>query len=54
MNPYKDGFIVSFSITESEIQDLVAFLESLTDQAFISNPRFSNPWPDSANKDLTP
>jgi len=54
MNPYKDGFIVSFSITESEIQDLVAFLESLTDQAFISNPRFSNPWTDNSNKDLSP
>ncbi|RBW52100.1 methanobactin export MATE transporter MbnM [Marinobacter sp. F3R11] len=54
MNPYKDGFIVSFSITESEIQDLVAFLESLTDQAFIANPRFSNPWTDNSNKDLTP
>ena len=25
--------------------DLVAFLESLTDQAFISDPRFANPWP---------
>lgn len=54
MNPYKDGFIVSFSITESEIQDLVAFLESLTDQAFITNPRFSNPWTDNSNKGLTP
>ncbi|WP_372964987.1 MbnH family di-heme enzyme [Marinobacter sp.] len=54
MNPYKDSFIVSFSITESEIQDLVAFLESLTDQTFITNPRFSNPWTDNSNKDLTP
>ena len=31
-------------MTEQEIQDLVAFLESLTDQDFITNPRFANPW----------
>lgn len=44
MNPYKDGFIASFSITEQEIQDVVAFLESLTDETFLSDPRYSNPW----------
>lgn len=44
MNPFKDGFITSFPISEQEIDDVVAFLESLTDESFVSNPRFSNPW----------
>lgn len=43
-NPFKDGFISGFEITEDEIQDLIAFLESLTDYEVINNPRFANPW----------
>ena len=42
-NPYKSGFIKGFKITESEIDDLIAFLESLTDEDFITNPAYSNP-----------
>ena len=52
ISPLKDGFIVSFQISEEEIDDLVAFLESLTDTDFISNPRFSNPWTESAQETL--
>lgn len=44
MNPYKDGFITSFSISAEETDDLVAFLESLTDHDFINNPRYADPW----------
>lgn len=44
MSPVKDGEIVSFQITDEELDDLVSFLESLTDPRFITNPRFSNPW----------
>lgn len=44
ISPVKDGFIVSFQISDEEIDDVVAFLESLTDIAFTTNPRFSNPW----------
>ncbi|WP_323749995.1 MbnH family di-heme enzyme [Marinobacter sp.] len=44
MNPNKDGFITSFQITDAEIKDVVAFLESLTDESFVTNPRFANPW----------
>jgi cytochrome c peroxidase len=43
-NPYKDGFVTGFSLLPSEKQDLIAFLESLTDDGFLRNPRFSNPW----------
>lgn len=42
-NPYKSGFIKGFTITEAEIDDLVAFLQSLTDQEFITNPAYSDP-----------
>ena len=44
ISPYKDGVLVSFQITDAEVADLVAFLESLTDDALLTDPRFSNPW----------
>jgi cytochrome c peroxidase len=44
-NPWKDPLIVGFSITDAEIADLVAFLESLTDERFVTNPAFVDPWP---------
>ncbi|CAA0105744.1 Cytochrome c551 peroxidase [BD1-7 clade bacterium] len=44
LNPFKDGFVSGFSITDDEKTDLINFLESLTDQSFIDNPRFTNPW----------
>lgn len=42
----KDPRITGFTLTEAETADLLAFLCSLTDTAFITNPRYSNPWPD--------
>ncbi|MEO1006041.1 MAG: MbnH family di-heme enzyme [Cyanobacteria bacterium J06638_38] len=42
-NPYKSGFIKGFEATESEIDDLVAFLQSLTDEEFITNTAYSDP-----------
>ncbi|WP_323133324.1 MbnH family di-heme enzyme [Marinobacter sp. F3R08] len=50
MNPYKDGFITSFAISEEEIDEVVEFLESLTDESFVTNPRFSNPWPGTSQE----
>lgn len=44
-NPFKDSLIRGFSITQEQRRDLIAFLESLTDEKFLSNPRFANPWP---------
>jgi cytochrome c peroxidase len=38
---------VGFEITEQEIDDMVAFLESLTDERFLRNPAHGNPWPDT-------
>lgn len=45
-NPYKNGFVSGFTLTENEIDDLVAYLESLTDEHFITDPRFSDPFVD--------
>ncbi len=44
-NVHKSEFVKGFELTEQDRGDLVAFLESLTDHAFISDRRFSNPWP---------
>jgi cytochrome c peroxidase len=43
-NPKRSEFIVGFEISEAEIADVVAFLESLTDPTLLTNPRYSNPW----------
>lgn len=47
VSPVKDGFVVSFNITDDEVNDVVAFLKSLTDPPFTTNPRFTNPWLDN-------
>jgi len=43
-NPHKSGFVPGFEATEQDLDDLKAFLESLTDESFLSDPRFSNPF----------
>lgn len=43
-NPYKSELIVGFSLTAQERQDVIAFLQSLTDWAFICDPRFIDPF----------
>lgn len=42
-NPLKSHFISGFELTESEKQDLLAFLRSLTDESFVRNRAFSDP-----------
>ncbi len=44
VNPNKSGLIRGFRATEEEIDAVIAFLESLTDQAFMTNPALSNPF----------
>ncbi len=46
-NPNKSEFINGFELTAGERQDLLAFLHSLTDSAFVTDPRFANPWLDT-------
>ena len=44
-NPNKSTFVSGFTLTLQQRGDLKAFLESLTDEDFLHNPQFSNPWP---------
>lgn len=43
-NPNKDPLIHGFRMTPRNRADLIAFLESLTDETAMCNPRFANPW----------
>lgn len=43
-NRNKAPNVHGFAITDSERRDLIAFLETLTDSAFLHNPALSNPW----------
>ena len=40
-----DPLLQPFPITEADKADIIAFLESLTDEDFIRDERFSDPWP---------
>ncbi|MEM1414527.1 MAG: MbnH family di-heme enzyme [Myxococcota bacterium] len=46
LSPNKSIFVNGFMPTPQRIGDLIAFLESLTDEEFLTNPAFSNPWPE--------
>ncbi len=43
-NPNKSAFVKGFRLTAQEKRDLIAFLKSLTDEKFLRDPRFSDPW----------
>ena len=43
-NPLKNVFVRGFTLTDQERADLLAFLESLTDDEFLNDPRFSDPF----------
>ncbi|MEQ1539247.1 MAG: MbnH family di-heme enzyme [Sphingorhabdus sp.] len=49
-NPLKSSFVPGFSLTGEERTDLIAFLNSLTDKSFLTDPRFANPWLHMENK----
>ncbi|MEO1067642.1 MAG: MbnH family di-heme enzyme [Cyanobacteria bacterium J06638_6] len=42
-NPLKSSFVKGFTLTPGDKQDLLAFLNSLTDERFITNPNLSPP-----------
>jgi cytochrome c peroxidase len=44
-NRFKSSLITGFEISPDETRDLVEFLHSLTDKAFLTNPAFANPFP---------
>jgi len=43
-SPLKSGLIVKIDLTPQEKADLLAFLNTLTDQRLPTSPRFSDPW----------
>ncbi|MDX2169135.1 MAG: di-heme enzyme [Deltaproteobacteria bacterium] len=43
-SPALGQFIRGFSLTERQKQDLLAFLEALTDDDFLTNPRYADPF----------
>ena len=43
-HPGKSAFVRGFTLTDEEKQALLAFLHSLSDEQFITNPAYSNPW----------
>ncbi len=43
-SPLKSALVIGFTLTAEERADVLAFLESLTDEAFVTEPRFADPW----------
>lgn len=46
LSPLKSGLVRGFSATEEEVDAVVAFLEALTDETFLTAPEFSDPEPE--------
>lgn len=44
-SPLKSTLIVGFALSDDERRDVIAFLESLTDEEFLTDDRYSDPWP---------
>ncbi|MDH2918036.1 MAG: di-heme enzyme [Sideroxydans sp.] len=42
-NPFKDERIAHINLDDAEQADVIAFLRTLTDEKFLTNPRFSDP-----------
>lgn len=49
-NPNRSDFVRGFDLSPQGKRDLVAFLRALTDTAFITDKRLSNPWADTLTK----
>lgn len=44
LSPFKSEFVTGFELTDEERADLLAFLESLTDESVLTDPQYSNPF----------
>jgi cytochrome c peroxidase len=44
-SPKQDELIRGFPLTKQDRADLIVFLQSLTDDAFLHDPRYADPWP---------
>jgi cytochrome c peroxidase len=45
-NPLKDPLVQGFELSKQQRADVIAFLESLTDEAFLTDPAFADPFAD--------
>jgi cytochrome c peroxidase len=43
-NPFKSTFVKGFTLNDDERRQVLAFLRALTDDAFVTDPRFSDPF----------
>ena len=43
-NALRSPLIAGFQVSDAEVRDLIEFLKSLTDESFVTNPKFSDPW----------
>ena len=43
-NRHKSGLVRRFDLSPGQVADLLAFLRSLTDGSFVTDPAFGNPW----------
>jgi len=48
-SPLKDAAMRPLGLSDGEKADLVEFLKSLTDQAFLEDPKVQNPFPDDVH-----
>jgi len=44
LSPLKSSFVKGFTLSEQERDDLASFLRSLTDEEFVRDPRFADPF----------
>jgi cytochrome c peroxidase len=44
LNPYKDPLVSQIRLSVQDKADLVAFLKTLTDTGFVTNPRLADPF----------
>jgi cytochrome c peroxidase len=44
-SPLKSGLVAGFDLSDAERSDLIAFLRSLTDDRFLTDPALSAPTP---------
>ncbi len=44
LSPLKSGLVRPFPVTDQDVDDMVSFLESLTDEDLLTNPEFSDPF----------
>ncbi|HET9954302.1 MAG TPA: MbnH family di-heme enzyme [Polyangiaceae bacterium] len=49
-SPLKSAFVSGFTIEAREIDDLLAFLESLTDESFLSDPSLGDPFAETPTR----